>query len=385
LLTWTEIVEFLQTQVQELAATQLDQIRFADADVALGLSIVVGLAALATLSRLAFSRRKHHRHHSGHDIDPRFQRGPVVRALYNLPKLILALALLAVAVAIADPFLMATDEVSREMESRVRIDLVDTSLSMAWEFPNTGRSRAEIAREAHLEFLDMRREKGDRVSLWLFSSYPYMVDDFVFDDEMYYFQVMEAPYVTVKMLAPQSGTPRDAIFVPPDKVRIIETEGTTNLVRALQAIVRHFDQDEASAAGGPDQNRALLIVTDAEVDDVPHAELAALNKRNIVPYLIYINTLDTRTSTTTTQTVSNVEPLIETIRGFGGDYFDVTDQDGLNRAYEAIDEREAVWVEVTHRAIRVPIYARFLLVSLALLAVGIPAGFLVEFLWGTHP
>ena len=127
--------------------------------------------------------------------------------LYNVPKALLALAVAGVSVALADPFLMATDEVQREVESRVRIDLVDTSLSMAWEFSNAGRSRAEIAREAHLRFLDMRREKGDRVSLWLFSSYPYMVDDFVFDDEMYYFQVMDAPYVTVKMLAAQSGTP----------------------------------------------------------------------------------------------------------------------------------------------------------------------------------
>ena len=77
--------------------------------------------------------------------------------------------------------------------------------------------------------------------------------------------------------------------------------------------------------------------------------------------------------------------LIELIQGFGGDYFDVTDQDGLQRAYQAIDEREAVWVEVTHRAIKVPIYSRFLLVSMALLVIGIPAGFLAEFVWGTHP
>ena len=42
-------------------------------------------------------------------------------------------------------------------------------------------------------------------------------------------------------------------------------------------------------------------------------------------------------------------------------------------------------VELTHRALKVPIYSRFLLVSLALLVVGIPAGFVAELLWGTHP
>ena len=249
LMAWREFIDFLLARAQEIADTEVDQIRFANVDMAFWLSIIVALAALLTLARVSFKHRKHHRHHSGHLIDRRFQRGPVVRMLYNAPKALLALAVAGVAVALADPFLMATDEVQREVESRMRIDLVDTSLSMAWEFSNAGRSRAEIAREAHLRFLDMRHEKGDRVSLWLFSSYPYMVDDFVFDDEMYYFQVMDAPYVTVKILAAQSGTPRDQFFVPLDKVRIIKTEGTTNIIRALQAVVKHFDQDEESVAG----------------------------------------------------------------------------------------------------------------------------------------
>jgi hypothetical protein len=33
----------------------------------------------------------------------------------------------------------------------------------------------------------------------------------------------------------------------------------------------------------------------------------------------------------------------------------------------------------------VPIYSRFLLVAMALLAVGIPMGFVAELLWGTAP
>ena len=78
-------------------------------------------------------------------------------------------------------------------------------------------------------------------------------------------------------------------------------------------------------------------------------------------------------------------PLIEMIRDFGGDYFDVTDQDSLVHAYEAIDELEAVRFELTHRAIKTPIYSRFLLVSLALLVIGIPAGLVAELVWGTHP
>ena len=73
------------------------------------------------------------------------------------------------------------------------------------------------------------------------------------------------------------------------------------------------------------------------------------------------------------------------IREYGGDYFDVTDEDSLTRAYEAIDEREAVRVEMKHRALKVPIYPRFLLAAMAMLVVGIPMGFVSELLWGTSP
>ena len=83
--------------------------------------------------------------------------------------------------------------------------------------------------------------------------------------------------------------------------------------------------------------------------------------------------------------MGNTQALIDTIRDFGGDYFDVTDADGLVRAYEAIDEAETVQVELSHRAVKVPIYPRFLLISMMLLLVGIPAGFVAELMWGTHP
>ena len=233
-----------------------------------------------------------------------------------------------------------------------------------------------MAREAHLEFLEMRREKNDRVSLWLFSTYPYMVDDFVMDDELYYFQVWDAPYVTTQRLD-------KAMVVPPDKVRIIPAEGDTNIIRPLRSIMRHFERDEALMNVGEDLNRAVLIITDAAVDEFPDSEFAALNQRNIVPYIIYINTSDIRTAMAGHP--ASTPRLIEMIREYGGDYFDVTDQDSLTRAYEAIDEREAVRVEMKHRALKVPIFSRFLLAAMAMLVVGIPMGFLAELFWGTSP
>lgn len=386
---WTALSGVLRARAEELLATDLAQVRFTDIGLTYSLSVVVVLVGLATLARLWGLSRLHHRQHSGHRIDRRFRRGALGRALYHLPKVLLGLALAILLVAMADPYLTLTEETAGEMESRIRIDLVDTSLSMSWELPGTGRSRAEVAREAHLEFLQMRRAKNDRVALWLFSSFPYMVDDFVIDDELYFFQVMDAPYAIVRILAAQSGTPIDQMYVPPDKVRIVDREGNTNIVRALQSVVRHFDRDAALLGRGATPHRAVLIVTDADVDEIPEAEFAALTRRNIVPYMIFINAADSRRAArggaAARQPTNNTQGLIDTIRAFGGDYFDVADADGLARAYEAIDNAETVPVELSHRAVRVPIYARFLSISMVLFLVGIPAGFVAELMWGAHP
>ena len=375
LMPWPELVAFLDGGIRELIDTDFAQIRYGDVGMAIVLAVVVAVALFATLLRLGVARKRHARQHSGHEIDVAHSKRLRVRLLHTAPKALLAGALAMLIFSVADPFLTATEEVSGYVESRVRIDLVDTSGSMAWEIPDTNKSKAEVARDAHLAFLEMRREKNDRVSLWLFSTYPYMVDDFVMDDELYYYQVWDAPYVMTQRLD-------KAMVVPRDKVRIIPAEGDTNIIRPLQDIVKHFDRDEATVGRGANQNRAVLIITDAAVDEFPDSEFAEMNKRNIVPYLIYINTSDARTASFLHPTVPQ---LVEQIQEYGGDYFDVTDEDSLARAYQAIDEREAVRMELKHRALKVPIYSRFLLVAMGLLVVGIPVGFVSELLWGTSP
>ena len=381
LFDWSALDLFVRTGLQELVNTDFAQVRYGDTSTAVLFSFIVIAALCVTFARLLLLRRRHSRQHSGHKVARRHQRGFLIGLAYNVPKFVLALALIVILVALSDPFVTSTEEIAGNVDSRVRIDLVDTSLSMAWEFANSELSRAEVARDAHLEFLEMRREKNDRVSLWLFSSYPYMVDDFVIDDELYFFQVMEAPYVTVKILASEPGAQRDKYFVPEDKVRLIESEGTTNIQLALQSVVKHFDRDATVLNRGATDHRAVLIITDADVDEIPVAELSALNARNIVPYIIYINTENVRA----TEEDAAGPSLIDSIREYGGDYFDVSTEDGLQRAYAAIDERETVRVELKHRALKVPIYSRFLLLSLVLMVVGIPAGFIVELIWGTHP
>ena len=369
--SWWEVVQFYRDALSVAAQTELAQVRYGNVAFAAWLAGAAAAALVLTVARLAYLRRRHSRAHSGFAVDRRMQRRFFVRVLHGAPMLLVAAAVGVLVIAVSDPYLTSTEEVTGSVESRTRVDLVDVSGSMAWEMLETGKSKAEIARDAHLQFLTMRRGKNDRVSLWLFSTYPYQVDDFVVDDDLYYFLVDDAPYVISSIID-------RTMVVPRDKVRIVPAEGSSNIARPLQAIVRHFDQDDAATPGAAPPKRALLIITDAAVDEFSEESFVELNRRQVVPYMIHINT-------SPPQAAQPEPPLIQTIRSYGGDHFDVRDEDSLIRAYQAIDEREAVRVDIKHRASKVPIYQRFLVVALALLAVAVPIGTVGELVWGTYP
>jgi hypothetical protein len=331
LLTWTEFFAFVTAGLQELTETEYAQVRYGDVAMAISLAVLTAVAVCLTVTRLVLWRRKYSRHHSGHTIASVHQKRACVRVAHTAPKILIVAALALILIAATDPFLTVTEEVSEYVESRVWVDLVDASGSMAWEFPGSDKSKAEVVRDA--------------------------------------------PYVMTQRLD-------KAMVVPPEKARIIPAEGDTNIVRPLRSIVKAFDRDKAAMRGDENLNRAVLIITDAAVDEFPDSEFFALSRRSIVPYIIYINTSDIRTRM---KGRSSTPRLIEIIREYGGGYFDVMDRDSLAREYAAIDEREAVRVELKHRALKVPIYSRFLLVAMAMLVVGIPMEFVSELLWVTGP
>jgi hypothetical protein len=370
-----DLVELLGRELRALSETNFAEVHYGDPGTAWWLMALVLLAAGVTLARVGLRRQKHARSHSGHVISRKHQKPIVVKILYSIPKVAIVAALALLLVAAADPFLASAEEYAGAVESRVRVDLIDVSGSMGWEFPGTRKSKAEVARDAHLKFLAMRAGKNDRVALWLFSTNPYMAGDFVADDELYYFQVWDAPFV-------MSQTVDRAMIVPREKVRIITAEGDSNIVRPLQAIIRHLEADSASSAGGDGAHRAVLVISDAAVSELPQNELAELHRRNIAPYIIYINATD---PTFPRFVPPEAPPLLDQIRSYGGDYFDVTDPAGLLKAYKAIDAREAVRFEVRHRAVKVPIYPRFLTAGLVILLAGIPLGLAAEIFGGTDP
>ena len=369
-----DFIAFVWRGLLDLSRTDMSQVRYENVALARPLLAIVLVAMAITLLRLALRRRRHFRSHSGHLIGRQHQRGFVSRIVYGIPALAVAAAVALLLVASAGPFLAATEEYGGSVDSRARVDLVDVSGSMSWEFPGTRKSKAQVAREAHLKFLNLRRGKSDRVSLWLFSTYPYMVDDFVTDDELYYFQAADAPYVMTSVV-------QQWMIVPREKIRVIPAEGDSNIARPLQAIIRQFDQEEASSGVRGGDHRAILIITDGAVSEFPADELLELKKRNVRPYIIYISAGPGRE----VLLPGDAPPLIQQIRAYGGDYFDIQDPASLTQAFEAIDAREAVRYEVRHRVLQVPIHARFLAAALSLLLVGVPLGLMAELIGGTYP
>ena len=73
-LPWTDFLTFLVNNLNDLLETEIAQVRYGDVGLATALAIAVGIAAVAALARLVFRRQRHTRYHSGHEIDPKYQR-----------------------------------------------------------------------------------------------------------------------------------------------------------------------------------------------------------------------------------------------------------------------------------------------------------------------
>ena len=124
LMPWNELVAFLDSGFRELLETDYAQVRYGDVGMAVALAVAVGVVLALTLVRLAATRKRHARQHSGHLIEAGHRKRLWVRVLHTAPKALHAAALVMLVVSVADPFLTATEEVSGSVESRVRIDLV---------------------------------------------------------------------------------------------------------------------------------------------------------------------------------------------------------------------------------------------------------------------
>lgn len=375
----SELLFILRHNLEALIKTDLGQVRYSDADIAwllggallvLLLSKIAGWWLLGLLGVWRKARQK--RESSGYFKISVFRSLIPVRFLLLLSKTLLLMPVAVMLIALARPFLMTSYKETRITEHRTRVDLIDVSGSMESYFgpPNeygiftqSGKLKIEIAKESFLKFLETRRGKKDRASLWAFSDAAILVEDFVTDSELYYFS---ASYFWDQMMLAGRG-------------------GGTNLAGTLAAIYQYIlsDRKEQAALFGhePKKERvALLMVTDAAGYQYPEQELKDLKNANVVPYLIFIKENPSISGVKSND--ANAKRLIDEIESYGGRYFDATNPQEMEEAYRVIDRMEAIKTKTEYLSHRIPIHKLFLALTMIGLILTIVPGIIAEFLWG---
>jgi len=362
------------------------QIGFEHGSLAIMAAILVFVIFLFKFVRFILGRRGDYRTQSGHFIPKSLRENFLERFLHFLPKFLLAFGIACFITAIAGPFVYLTSR-KEIIESRERIDLLDVSTSMGWPFLNTGKSEGEIAREAHLKFLEMRRNQNDRVAFWLFTTNPYKVEDFTIDADLYMFQVANAPYVITgpdNPWLPENNSRNDylSVIAPKDKIRLIPWEGGTNLKGGLRAVINYFDEKGDKKI----KRRALLLITDGASDTDPTEELLELKRRNINLYLVFVkpNEMGEKQHGGGSG-LTRTEALLRQIAALGWHYYYAHDKNALKKAFDDINKLETIKIEVKRGARQLPIFDKFLLLGLFLVMISCFLALGLEIFWRRNP
>ena len=331
-----------------------------------GVAITTGII-LVVVSALRFfvGRLRFFRAESGHPIYKEKRESWLRKGIYFLPRLFLGAGLAFLIFALAEPFLSSFFEEQEIITVRERYDLFDASDSMKEMFDDN-KTKAEVAREEFMKFLEMRTGKGDRACLWIFSANPYRIQDCVQDDEVYKFQVFAAPHILGGR-----GTYDDNENL---NIRIVRGEGGTNLVRALRAISEYIKE-----RGSPDiKRRILLMVTDAVITTFPNRELNVLRTMGVVPYIFLVKPKNKTYSGSSSR-------LLNSIPYYGGKVFRVSEPGELERAFQEIDRIEKSEIKSSNFYTKNTLFQRPLFVAFVLLIFSTIIGSLVEIFWSREP
>ncbi|OGN06661.1 MAG: hypothetical protein A2750_02310 [Candidatus Yanofskybacteria bacterium RIFCSPHIGHO2_01_FULL_45_42] len=381
--------ELIKSTILAFRNTDFSQVSFDSLGFALGAGLF--LLAIFLYKILRGCDKKFYHSYSGQEIPGEYS-DPLWRRLICLsPFVALALSTFFLILALANPYLPRT-VIEEIVESLEMVELIDTSSSMGWEYLDTGRSAGETARERHLEFREMRRGQNDRVTLWIFSNNAYKIQDFIIDDDVYVLQLEDAPIATVDSTHP-SLPERNltswlnglcGIVAPKDMIRIMQSEGGTNLRTGLRAVTQYFDFKGDRRI----KRKAVLVVSDAATELNPEEELAELQKRGIATYFIHVQPnreCEMKFNNTGSRDLLAAEWLENNISRFGGRFFSVDDPASIERAYAEINRLETAPFRITRHLFRVLIYQRPLAVAVVLAATSLFSGIFIGFFFETYP
>lgn len=415
-LDFPSILELLKSGWRDFVGTDFSQMNYSNPKLAVWIGVILAFLIVTKLLFVLFGRNKYARADSGHLIYWKHGRGLLPRFIMALPVFSLVVTLVAVLIAVSGPFFTSTKDEKKYIETRTRVDVQDVSGSMAsisGDILSEGgyKTKAEVSMNAHLKFLEMRRGKKDRTSFWIFSDHAFLKQDFTVDDDLFYFQVYDAPW--------ELGTnPRDAFdwsaipfsYYSKSRYQQIAGEGGTEMSSVLRAVVKQFDEDDARQKQSPyykaPAGRALLILTDAEISDFEAAkkEIEALKVRRVIVYIILIRDRPPQNPPSNPSpdpyadpnpsggdieyqgqpqaSATPTNPILDEIVRQGGRFFPVSDESSLINAYREIDSLEKVKTEIEKKIFKVPVFYKFVfigIISLLVIISGLIAVYILEY------
>lgn len=379
----TALGELVKSSLVTFRNTDFSQILLGSLGLALGAGLFI---LLALIYKILFGKNKFKRPFSGHVIPEGFSTGNTSKIIYLFPKFLFAVSILFMLWALANPYLPKT-KIEENVESIEWIHLIDVSPSKGWPYENTKKSVAEITHEAFIKFLEMRKGQNDRCSLWYFHGAPTMVEDFIIDDDVYMMQAEDMPFVVTdptNFFLPENDKENKVIDIiaPRDRIHMVFNGGGTDLVAALDAVIKHFDDQGDKKI----KQKVLLIETDMAIDANPDAQFKELKKRKINVYILHTkpNEVGEQQGNASAKLL-NAELFRKQVEQYGFKMYSVYDPKSLEKAYRDVNKLEKSPTKVVRHLLRILIYQRPLLVSVILLFLAITSGLVVEKFLGEDP
>ncbi len=368
-------LELFRNCYEDLSVLNWTEIHFKRESFLVGATIFIVVAFLLKLSS-ALLRGKEDKSflvHSGYFFNKKDRPGAIYFVFGNLPTVIAIFACACVLIATGDPFLQHS-EYEKIKEVREIIYLRDTSVSMGFKMGD--RPRGEILQDFLMELISGRRERGDRSAYIIFASEPRIYSEFTTDTNSLLFSVATGPIVTADESAPKTFPD---IFVLKDFEKI-PFEGGTDLSLGLDTAMRLFDYkgdkkvSEEIRANPSVKKRSIIILTDGAADRDPEKEFIELKKRNIIPYLIFIDPdreAEKRFHGENSPNAKLPDILFNQVKEAGGQYFLAKDRASMERIKRKLDELQTSLIKAKSYVVEVHIYRTFLVLAIffSLLAI----------------
>lgn len=363
-------------------------------------AVILAILLLKLLFTMA-GRHKFYRKYSGHFIFRSRQVGPVERASHLVmpAMLIIPLASFFIVLAGANKKINIVEYIQTEF--RQQMILIDCSVSVGWESNVSGKSWAEIMRDGYGELLNLRAGKKDRVSVWIFSTKPYLVSDFITDTRYLRDRIFKAPYVLIdpyhfSLPKMEADFLHPKVILSENEMWKVSNEGSTNLALALQEMINYLDWNKDSNY----PNTTFIVITDGAPNhpygqdpDLLNKNLELLRVKRIKLLVLYMHNStydryagnEDRFGKQARLDIENEKKFREDVLKYGGHFFRATNLAELREMYRRIDEQETVKYSQKVYKNKIDYSENFLRFGTSALFLVILAGLLVSIRKGKSP